>query len=360
MERILFQNSLELLQRLIQMPSFSREEDKTAGIIQEFFDRHSIPCIRQGNNVWAFSAHFDVNRPTILLNSHHDTVCPNTGWTLDPFTPVIEGDILYGLGSNDAGASLVALMGTFAHYYNAPFLPFNLVMAASAEEEIIGSGGIESILPALGTLSLAIVGEPTGMQLAIAEKGLVVLDCTAFGVAGHAARKTGVNAISKAIRDIEWFHSYEFPQVSALLGPISMTTTVIQAGSQHNVIPDRCHFVVDIRTTDVYTNEEVVEHIREHVESEVIPRSTRLRPSSIRLDHPIVLAAQSLGISTFASPTMSDQTVIPFPSVKIGPGLSERSHTADEFIRLTELEQGITLYISLIDSYIRTLQVQNV
>lgn len=347
----LYSNALNLLKRLIETPSFSREEDKTADLIQEFLHEHRIPTERQGNNVWSCNRYYGAARQTILLNSHHDTVKPNQDWTLNPFEPLIQDGKLYGLGSNDAGGALVSLIATFVHFYEREDLPFNIVLATTAEEEIIGKDGVESILPKLGRLDVAIVGEPTELAIAIAEKGLVVLDCTAHGKSGHAARTVGVNAISEAMKDIAWFHSYQFPKESEFLGPVKMTVTMIQAGTQHNMVPDQCTFVVDIRTTDAYTNEEVVEIVRQHVGCNVQPRSTRLRPSQIDIQHPIVQAGKTLGMTTFASPTMSDQTVIPVHSIKLGPGRSERSHTADEFIYLHEIEEGIATYIQLLEQY---------
>ncbi len=343
-------DAIALLKRLVATPSLSREEDKTADIIQEFLHERSIPTGRQMNNVWSCNRHFDTTKPTLLLNSHHDTVKPNQDWTRNPFEPSVETDTLYGLGSNDAGGALVSLIATFLHFYDREAMPFNLILAATAEEEIIGKNGVESILPKLGAIHAAIVGEPTQCELAVAEKGLMVLDCTAHGASGHAARNTGTNAINKAIPDIQWFHSFAFPEVSPLLGQIKMSVTVINAGTQHNVIPDRCTFVVDVRTTDAYTHEEILAIIRSHVGCTIEPRSVRLRPSAISLEHPIVTSAMHIGLPTFASATLSDQSVMPFPSVKIGPGVSERSHTADEFIRLSEIEQGITTYIHLCET----------
>lgn len=346
-------DAITLLKTLIATPSLSREEDKTASHIQDFLHARSIPTERQMNNVWTCNRHFNSSKPTLLLNSHHDTVKPNSDWTRDPFSPTVEelpeGTTLFGLGSNDAGGALVSLIATFIHFYEREDLPFNIILATTAEEEIIGKNGVESILPKLGTIHAAIVGEPTNCELAVAEKGLMVLDCTAYGVSGHAARNTGVNAIDKAIHNILWFHSFQFPETSPHLGPIKMTTTLINAGTQHNVIPDRCTFVVDIRTTDAYSHEEILSIIRANVDCDIVPRSTRLRPSSIYGQHPIVQAAKHLVIPTFASATLSDQSVMPFPSVKIGPGLSERSHTANEYIRFSEIEQGITTYIQLIE-----------
>lgn len=345
----LFDSTLQLLSDLIATPSFSREEHATAARLEQFFSSYAIPFERSGNNVWVRSKYFDSSKPTLLLNSHHDTVKPNRDWKRDPFAPSIDEGKLYGLGSNDAGGALCAMMAAFVHTYETP-LPYNIVLAATAEEEIAGSGGIESVFPVLGRIDAAIVGEPTTLCMAIAEKGLLVLDCTAHGASGHAARSTGINAISKALPDIEWFHSFRFAEESPALGPVKMTVTQIQAGTQHNVIPDRCTFVVDVRVTDRYTHEEVLATIRSHVACDVVPRSMRLRPSRIDSDHAIVVAAEQLGIPLFGSPTMSDQALIPVPSVKIGPGMSERSHTADEFIRLDELRNGIDTYIALLST----------
>jgi acetylornithine deacetylase len=357
----LFHDALGLLQRLIATPSFSREEDKTADLIQEFLHERRIPTGRKGNNVWACNQTFDASKPTLLLNSHHDTVKPNQDWTRNPFAADIENGVLYGLGSNDAGGALVGLIAAFVYFYERGDLPFNLILAPSAEEEIIGKNGIESVFGEIGAIHAAIVGEPTNCELAIAEKGLLVLDCTAHGQSGHAARNTGINAISRAATAVEWLHSFQFPKVSALLGAIKMTVTLINAGTQHNVIPDRCTFVVDVRTTDAYTQEETLEIIRTHLETlhcSVEARSVRLCPSAIALTHPIVQAAQTLSMKTFASATLSDQSVMPFPSVKIGPGFSERSHTANEFLRVEELEQGINTYIQLIEQLIHIVPEQ--
>ena len=355
----LFPAALDLLQRLIATPSFSREEDKTADMIQAFLHERRIPTGRKGNNVWACNQGFDTAKPTLLLNSHHDTVKPNQDWTRNPFAPDIEDSVLYGLGSNDAGGALVSLIAAFVHFYERTDLACNLILAPSAEEEIIGVSGIASLLPDLGRIDAAIVGEPTNCECAVAEKGLLVLDCTAHGQSGHAARNTGINAISRAMKAVEWLHSYEFPKVSPLLGPIKMTVTLINAGTQHNVIPDRCTFVTDVRTTDAYTQEETLNIIRTHLEvlhCSVEARSTRLRPSAIDMAHPLVQAAQKLGLKTFASATLSDQSVMPFPSIKIGPGFSERSHTANEFLRVEELEQGIKTYIRLIEAFSAVLE----
>ncbi len=345
-----FKDALELLQKLISTPSISREEDKTASILFDFLESCGIEARRSNNNVWAKNRHFDAAKPTILLNSHHDTVKPNSAYTRDPFAPTIEGDYLYGLGSNDAGASGVSLLATFRHFYEREDLSFNLIVAITAEEENSGAMGLESLLPELGNLDVAIVGEPTQMQAAVAERGLMVIDCIAHGKAGHAARNEGDNAIFHAIKDIEWFNNYRFERESELLGPVKMTTTIISAGSQHNVVPAECKFTVDIRSTDAYTNQELVEIIKSSIRSEVIPRSTRLNPSAIALDHPLVVAATGLGRETFISPTTSDQALLSIPSLKMGVGDSARSHSANEYVLLSELREGIELYIKLLES----------
>tara|TARA_R110000796_G_scaffold252584_1_gene388158 strand:+ start:23069 stop:24121 length:1053 start_codon:yes stop_codon:yes gene_type:complete len=344
----LFNEALDLLKQLIAIPSLSKEEDKTADLIQSFFENKGISTQRKGNNIWLKNLHFDDSKPTILLNSHHDTVKPNVGYTKDPFSPEVEDGKLYGLGSNDAGASLVSLMACFLNFYNEPNLKYNLILAATAEEEISGKNGVESILEELGDIDFAIVGEPTLLDLAITEKGLMVLDCVATGKSGHAARNEGENAIYKAMKDLEWFRTYTFDEVSKTLGPVRMSVTMINAGQQHNVVPDECKFVVDVRSTDCYSNTQILEIIREHVKSKVEPRSTRLNPSSIPMDHPIVQAGIALGGRTYGSPTMSDQALMPYPSLKLGVGDSARSHTADEFVFIHEIEEGIEFYIQLL------------
>lgn len=347
---LLKQESIELLKQLITIPSFSREEDKTATAIAQYLDSKGILVNRSGNNVWALNKHFNPARQTILLNAHHDTVKPNSGYTRDPFIPEITEGKLFGLGSNDAGGPLVSLIATFLYFHDQLDLNFNIVLAATAEEEISGVNGIESIWPSLPPIDFAMVGEPTLGQLAIAEKGLMVLDCFAKGKPGHAAREEGVNAIYKAFTDIEWFRTYKFPRVSEMLGEIKMTVTIIHAGSQHNVVPDECKFTVDVRVTDAYTLEEILGIIQKSVTCEVVPRSLRLRPSGISSDHPLVIAANKLGIKQYGSPTTSDQALIPVPSVKIGPGDSARSHSANEFIFVDEINRGIDTYIQLIKS----------
>lgn len=344
--------AIDLLKSLIATPSFSKEEDKTADLIANYLISKGIQVHRQLNNVWAFSANFQENKPTILLNSHHDTVKPNKSYTLDPFTPTEKDGKLYGLGSNDAGGALVSLIATFLYYNEIKDKPFNLVIAATAEEEISGRNGVELVLPNFGKIDLAIVGEPTQMQLAVAEKGLMVIDCTVRGRAGHAARNEGENAIYKAIKDIDWFRNYRFPKVSEMLGEVKMTVTIINAGSQHNVVPDTCTFTVDIRPTDVYRNAEILEIIKQNVSCEVQERSIRLNASSIPITHPIVQQGIRLGRSYYASPTTSDQALMPFDSIKIGPGDSARSHTADEYIYLEEVREGIEVYIRLLNDLI--------
>lgn len=349
----LYPQALNLLQQLIAIPSFSREEEKTADVIATFLETKGVKVYRKLNNVWAFNVHYNPALPTLLLNSHHDTVKPNTGYTRDPFAATVEEGKLYGLGCNDAGGCLVSLLATFLYFYEQQGLRYNLVYAATAEEEISGKNGLELILPELGELEAAIVGEPTLMQLAVAEKGLLVLDCVATGRSGHAAREEGVNAIYEALPDITWFQTYRFPNVSEHLGPVKMSVTMIEAGTQHNVVPDKCKFTVDVRLTDAYTMEEVLEVIKQHVKAEVTPRSMRLKPSSIPVTHPLVQSGIALGRSTYGSPTTSDQALLSMPSLKLGPGDSARSHMADEFIFLHEIEAGIALYIDILERVVK-------
>ena len=341
--------AIELLQQLISIPSFSREEEKTANLLMSFFNHHGMAAIRKGNNVWAKNKYFDPNKPTILLNSHHDTVKPNPAYTRDPFSANIENGKLYGLGSNDAGGPLVSLIVTFFYFYNEQNLNYNLVMAATAEEEISGTNGVELIWDDLPKIDFAIVGEPTLTDIAVAEKGLLVLDCVTKGKAGHAAREEGVNAIYKSLKDIEWFRNYQFPIISDSLGSVKMSVTVIHAGQAHNQVPAECRFTVDVRVTDAYTLEEVLDIINQHVSCEVMPRSLRLRSSGVSENHPLVIAGKSLGKNLYGSPTTSDQALIPVPSIKMGPGDSARSHSADEFIFVDEIEEGINSYIALIE-----------
>lgn len=344
-------DAVKLLSSLISTPSFSREERDTAAILSTFLEARGVQVERLGNNVSARNLHFDSTKPTILLNSHHDTVKPNPQYSRDPFSPIVEDGKLYGLGSNDAGGCLVALLAVFLHYYQRTDLRYNFFFAATAEEEISGTGGIELLLPQLPPIDFAIVGEPTLLQMAVAERGLMVLDCISQGRAGHAARNEGENALYKAIDDINWFRNYTFDEVSPLLGPSRMNVTVVETGNKaHNVVPDSCHFVVDVRVNELYTFEEVLELVRQHTSSDVKARSMRLRSTSIPLDHPVVKAGSSLGRSHYGSPTTSDKALMPFLSLKMGPGDSARSHTADEYIYIREIGEGIELYIRMIDS----------
>lgn len=341
---------IELLKQLIATPSFSKEEQDTAGIIKIFLEERGIEAKQFKYNVWAANKYFDASKPTLLLNSHHDTVKPNKGYTLDPFTPIVKDGKLFGLGSNDAGGPLVSLLAAFLHFYDRADLKYNLLFAASAEEEISGKEGIEILLPELPPIACAIVGEPTLMQMAVAERGLMVLDALAQGRAGHAAREEGENAIYKAMKDIGWFSSYTFPKVSELLGPVKTSVTVIETDNKaHNVVPAQCKFVVDVRVNELYTFDEILEVIRQNIQSEVTPRSTRLRSTSIALEHPLVQAGIKLGRSYYGSPTTSDKALMPFQALKMGPGDSARSHTADEFIYIEEIETGIALYIDLLN-----------
>ena len=343
-------DAVDLLIRLIKTPSFSREEGATATLIQEFLATHGVVAERHLNNVWAVSAPFDADKPTLLLNSHHDTVRPGAGWNYAPFGAVLEGDKLIGLGSNDAGAAAVSLLATFL-YLQRDSRAFNLICAITAEEEISGANGIRSVLPRLGKIDLGIVGEPTGMNLAVAEKGLIVLDGTALGKTGHAARDEGENALYKALDDIAWLRRYQFPKVSSLLGPVKMTVTQLTAGAQHNVVPDRCQFVVDVRTNECYRNQEVVEVIRAHIQSEIVPRSTHLNSSCIGQNHPLVRRGVALGKQIYGSPTLSDQAMMPFETLKMGPGDSARSHTPNEFVLVSEVRAGIQDYITLLTDF---------
>jgi acetylornithine deacetylase/succinyl-diaminopimelate desuccinylase-like protein len=341
--------AIGLLQQLISIPSFSKEEEKTANLLVSFFKHHGMETMRKGNNVWSINKFFDPTKPTILLNSHHDTVKPNPAYTRDPFSADLENGKLYGLGSNDAGGALVSLIMTFFYFYNEQNLKYNLVLAATAEEEISGTNGIELIWNELPKIDFAIVGEPTLTDIAVAEKGLLVLDCVAKGKAGHAAREEGVNAIYESLKDIEWFRTYQFPKVSESLGKIKMSVTVIHSGQAHNQVPAECKFTVDVRVTDAYTLEEVLDIINHQVSCEVMPRSLRLRPSGVSEDHPLVIAGTAIGKKLYGSPTTSDQALIPVPSIKMGPGDSARSHSADEFIFTNEIEIGIDSYISLLE-----------
>ena len=337
-----------LLKELIAIPSVSREEAQAADCLQRYIELQGMETGRKGNNVWCLSPAFDLKRPTLLLNSHIDTVKPVAGWRKPPFTPTESNGRLYGLGSNDAGASVVSLLQVFLALCRTA-QPYNLVFLASCEEEVSGASGIECVLPLLPPISFALVGEPTEMQPAIAEKGLMVLDVTATGRSGHAARDEGDNAIYKVLDDVAWFRDYRFPRVSPLLGPVKMSVTQVNAGTQHNVIPDRCTFVVDIRSNECYTNEELFAEICRHLHCEAKARSFRLGSSHAPEGHPLVQRAIELGRVPFGSPTLSDQALMPFPSMKMGPGKSSRSHTADEFIFIKEIEEAIGLYLRLLD-----------
>lgn len=346
----LTEESIELLQRMIAIPSVSRDECAVADMLQAQFEAWGLAVCRKGNNLIMRSNAFDAAKPTVLLNSHIDTVKPAAGYTRDPFAPAVEDGKLYGLGSNDAGGPMVSLLATF-RYLNehGSAIPYNIIFAASCEEEVSGKGGVESIIQDLGHVDLAIVGEPTQMQPAVAEKGLMVLDCTAHGKSGHAARNEGVNAIYEAMPDIDWFRSHTFDRVSPFLGPVKMSVTQVEAGTQHNVVPDTCRFVVDVRVNELYDNVELLGLIRQSVRCDVKERSTRLRSSAIDVNHPFVRKAVELGLVPFGSPTMSDQALMPFTSVKMGPGDSARSHSADEFIFLDEIRNGVQTYVRILE-----------
>lgn len=341
--------AIDLLKRLIATPSVSRDEAAAADLMQAEFERWGFVPKRKGNNVWAEAWPYDEAKPTILLDAHIDTVKPSAAWVRDPFTPSVEGDRLYGLGSNDTGASVVAMFATFVRLSKSE-QPYNLIMLASAEEEVTGIGGVRAVLQELPAIDFALVGEPTSLQPAVAEKGLMVLDCTSHGVAGHAAREEGVNAIYKALADIEWFRTHCFERVSPMLGAVKMTVTGIEAGTQHNVVPAECRFMVDVRVNECYQNEELLAEIREAVECDVQPRSTHLNSSAIALDHPAVERLVEMGRVPFGSPTMSNQAVMPFTTLKLGPGDSARSHTADEYVLLGEIADAMELYFALLDN----------
>ena len=344
-----YQSAIELLEKLISISSFSKEEAEAADFLQLFIESKGYTTIRKGNNIWCIAAGFDQNKKTLLLNSHIDTVRPTDAWTRNPFEAKIEGDKLYGLGSNDAGASLVSLLHVF-FILTEKEQPYNLIFSCSAEEEISGTNGCVLMMQEMNLpIDLAVVGEPTEMQPAVAEKGLLVLDCVSRGKSGHAAREEGINAIYKAIEDINWFRTFQFEKKSELSGPVKMSVTMINAGTQHNVVPDRCEFVVDIRTNEFYSNQEVVDEVKKHVKCDVKPRSTHLNSSCISLDNPIVKRGLELGLTYYGSPTSSDQMRIPYTSIKIGPGKSSRSHTADEFVYLSEIKEGIEIYLKLLD-----------
>lgn len=343
--------AITLLSSMISIPSVSREEEKVADFLQTYIEGIGIMTGRSGNNIWCISPMFDMKKPTILLNSHIDTVKPVNGWRKHPYTAKMENGKLYGLGSNDAGASVVSLFEAY-RYLSATEQAYNLIFLASCEEEVSGKNGIESVLPQLPPIALGVVGEPTEMHPAIAEKGLMVLDVNAHGKAGHAARNEGENAIYKALNDIQWFRDYRFSKESPLLGPVKMSVTQVNAGTQHNVVPDLCTFVVDIRSNECYSNEELFSEICSHIQSEAKARSFRLNSSHIDMDHPFVKRTLKLGRTPFGSPTLSDQALMKFPSVKIGPGKSSRSHTADEYILISEIEEAIKMYIDILDGLV--------
>ena len=345
----LTENAVKLLKKLIATPSMSRDEYNVSLIIEGFFNEHQIAVNRFKNNIWATNKYFDAGKPSILLNTHHDTVKPNKAYTLDPFIPVEKEGKLFGLGSNDAGASLVAMAQTFLYFYEAEDLTYNLVIALTAEEEISGLDGIEALFPQLPNVELAIVGEPTKMNLAIAEKGLLVIDGEMTGTPSHAAHPNNDNAIVKCMKDLQNILDFKFPKVSDYLGEVKVTLSVLNAGTQHNVVPEKCNFTLDVRVTDEYTNREVFEIIQSRMESKLTPRSFRLNSSKIDVNHPFVQGGLALGRTTYGSPTSSDQAIIPCTSVKLGVGDSLRSHTADEFVYIDEIREGIDIYIKILE-----------
>ncbi len=346
----LTQEAIELLQSLIQKHSLSKQENETADILKNYLQKYSIDVQMLQNNVWVKNKYFVEDKPTILLNSHHDTVPANKGYTKNPLDSSIEDGKLFGLGSNDAGGSLVSLLATFLYFFSKENLNYNLIFAATAEEEISGENGIELLYPQLGRIDVAIVGEPTQMQMAVAEKGLLVIDCVVKGKAGHAAREEGDNAIYKAMSAIDWFKNYQFQKISDSLGPVKMSVTIINAGMQHNMVPDVCTFTVDIRINELYTHEEILRVIEENVNAEILPRSMRMKSSGISVSHPLVQSGQKLGRTMYGSPTTSDKALMSCPSLKMGPGDSARSHSADEFIYVNEIKDGIDLYIKLLEN----------
>lgn len=345
---ILHQEYIELLKDIVRTPSFSREEDAVADLLENWMRGHGYEVHRCLNNLWTESEP-ESAKPTLLLNAHIDTVKPASGYTRDPFSAEICDNRIYGLGTNDDGGCIVALLETFELLSSRP-QTYRLVYSATAEEEVCGMNGFDAVVPEWGKVDLGIIGEPTGMQMAVAEKGLLVLDCKAAGKSGHAAREEGINAIYEAFKDIEWFRNYRFDKVSPYLGPVKMSVTLINAGTQHNVVPDCCNYVVDVRPNGEYTNEEILETIKRNVRSEVTPRSLKHNSSSISEDNPVVIRGKEIGLSTYGSPTTSNQTRSPFTTLKIGPGQSSRSHSADEFICLDEISEAVEIYVKLLDN----------
>jgi len=349
----LAQEAIALLKRLIAIPSFSEEEDETAEVIDAWLQKHGVATKRQYNNIYAFNKYYEEGKPNLLLNSHHDTVKPNSAYTKDPFHPHVEDGKLYGLGSNDAGGCLCSLLATFVHFYEREDLPYNIIMTATAEEEDAGDKSISALLPILPEIEVAIVGEPTEMQLAIAEKGLVVFEGKVEGTPSHAAHPNDNNAIYNTIEVLEWFKNYKFEKVSDVLGPVKMTVTQIGAGSQHNVVPAHVDLVIDTRVNDKYTNEEINDILQKEAPCKLTPRSLNLSSSSIPIDHPLVQSGISLGRKTYGSPTLSDQAELSCQSLKLGPGYSPRSHSADEFIYVKEIEEGVGLYIAILEGFFK-------
>ena len=349
----LTEEAIELLKKLIETQSFSSEEEGTALLIENWFIKNEIPFQRTKNNVWAINKYFDESKPTLLLNSHHDTVKPNSAYTKNPFKAIVENGKLYGLGSNDAGGCLVSLIATFTHFYHQQNLTYNLVLVASAEEESSGPNGLNSMLSIIPKIDVAIVGEPTLMDLAIAEKGLVVFDAIVEGTPSHAAHPNDDNAIYKTIDVLQWFKDFKFKKSSKVLGDVKLTVTQIKAGSQHNVVPAHVELVIDVRVNDNYTNQEIADILTKKSPcTKITPRSLRLNSSSISKKHPLVKAGVEMGRKTYGSPTLSDQSVLSCQSLKLGPGDSTRSHSADEFIYLHEIEEGIQIYIELLNRVI--------
>ena len=346
----IYEEAITLLKTLINIPSISKQEDKTAKTIYQWLTSFGAETHYVKNNVWSQNKYFDDAKPTILLLSHHDTVQPSTNYSRDPYCPEVIDGKLYGLGSNDAGGPLVTLLGIFKYFYAKDNLPFNLVICAAAEEEISGKNGVELALKHLPKIDFSFVGEPTGMQVAVSEKGLMVCDCVAKGKAGHAARDEGVNAINIAMKDIQWIEQYQFPKTSATLGPVKMTVATINGGVKHNVVPEHCEFIVDVRSTDAYSNAEILKIMQDNMRSTVTARSFRLQPSQVSLSHPIIKILSNCGIETFGSSTMSDQALLNCPSVKFSPGESARSHTADEYIYLSEIKSAFEFFLPFFET----------